>query len=222
MTNNKIDKLQNIIKIQFKDQEILKQSLIHKSFSNKINNEKLEFLGDRVLGLILSKKLLEIYPNDKEGIIDKKFANLVNKKTCLAIGQNINLKEFMILGSSHKGHSRSDEKIISDCLEALIGAVFIDRGLDISEQFILKQWNEYLKKSDITKIDSKTKLQEFCLKKFKELPKYKSFKESGPQHSPIFKVEVKIPNSKTINATGSSKQKAQQNAAFKLIKDLKI
>ena len=222
MTNNKIDKLQNIIKIQFKDQEILKQSLIHKSFSNKINNEKLEFLGDRVLGLILSKKLLEIYPNDKEGIIDKKFANLVNKKTCLAIGQNINLKEFMILGSSHKGHSRSDEKIISDCLEALIGAVFIDRGLDISEQFILKQWNEYLKKSDITKIDSKTKLQEFCLKKFKELPKYKSFKESGPQHSPIFKVEVKIPNSKTINATGSSKQTAQQNAAFKLIKDLKI
>ena len=222
MTNNKIDKLQNIIKIQFKDQEILKQSLIHKSFSNKINNEKLEFLGDRVLGLILSKKLLEIYPNDKEGIIDKKFANLVNKKTCLAIGQNINLKEFMILGSSHKGHSRSDEKIISDCLEALIGAVFIDRGLEISEQFVLKQWNEYLKKSDITKIDSKTKLQEFCLKKFKELPKYKSFKESGPQHSPIFKVEVKIPNSKTINATGSSKQKAQQNAAFKLVKDLKI
>ena len=222
MTNSKIDKLQNIIKIQFKDQEILKQSLIHKSFSSKKNNEKLEFLGDRVLGLILSKKLLEIFPNDKEGIIDKKFANLVNKKTCLAIGQNINLKEFMILGGSYKGHSRSDEKIISDCLEALIGAVFIDRGLEISEQFILNLWNEYLKKSDITKIDSKTKLQEFCLKKFKELPKYKSFKESGPQHSPIFKVEVKIPNSKTINATGGSKQKAQQNAAFKLIKDLKI
>ena len=222
MTNNKIDKLQNIIKIQFKDQEILKQSLIHKSFSSKKNNEKLEFLGDRVLGLILSKKLLEVFPNDKEGIIDKKFANLVNKKTCLAIGQNINLKEFMILGGSYKGHSRADEKIISDCLEALIGAVFIDRGLEISEQFVLKLWNEYLKKSDITKIDSKTRLQEFCLKKFKELPKYKSLKESGPQHSPVFKVEVKIPNSKTIHATGSSKQKAQQNAALKLIKDLKI
>ena len=222
MINEKISELQNIIKIKFKSSDILRQSLIHKSFNNIKNNEKLEFLGDRVLGLILSKKLLEIYPNEKEGIIDKKFANLVNKKICSKIANNLNLKKFMTLGSSYKGALRSDEKITSDCLEAIIGAVFIDRGLDISEKLILRLWKEFLEKSNITEIDPKTKLQEFSLKKFKELPKYKSYRESGPKHSPTFKVEVKIPNSITVSAKGTSKKKAEQEAALVLLKNLKI
>ena len=111
--------------------------------------------------LDVSKKLLEIYPNEKEGIIDKKFANLVNKKICSKIANNLNLKKFMTLGSSYKGALRSDEKITSDCLEAIIGAVFIDRGLDISEKLILRLWKEFLEKSNITEIDPKTKLQRF-------------------------------------------------------------
>ena len=222
MINDKTTELQDIIKIKFKNLNTLKQSLIHKSYNNIKNNEKWEFLGDRVLGLILSKKLLEIYPEEKEGIIDKKFANLVNKKICSKIAKNLNLKKFMTLGGSFKDTSRSYEKITSDCLEALIGAVFIDRGLEISEKLILKLWKEYLEKSNITEIDPKTKLQEFSLKKYKELPKYKSYKQSGPQHSPIFRVEVKIPNSINISAKGSSKKKAEQEAASALLKTLKI
>jgi len=88
-------KLELIINIKFKDQELLKKSLIHKSFDNTNNNEKLEFLGDRVLGLVLAKTLLKIYPEDKEGVIDKKFANLVNKKTCLLIAKKIELKDLL-------------------------------------------------------------------------------------------------------------------------------
>ncbi len=214
--------LQNNIKIKFKNISLLKQSLVHKSFDNKNNNEKLEFLGDRVLGIVLSKKLLEIYPNEDVGIIDKKFANLVNKKTCTKIGENLKIKKFMTLGGSYKGLSRSDGKIISDGLEALIGAIFLDKGIDDTEKFILKHWKEYLDRSDITEIDSKTKLQEYSLKKYKILPKYKFFKQSGPHHSPIFKVEVKIPNSNTKSAKGSSKKKAEQKAAQKLLTDLKI
>ena len=95
MVNNKLSELQNKIKVKFKDINLLKRSLIHKSFDSKYNNEKLEFLGDRVLGLVLSKTLLEIYSNDKEGVIDKKFANLVNKKTCAEISARLNLKEFL-------------------------------------------------------------------------------------------------------------------------------
>jgi len=214
--------IQNIIKIKFNNVLILKKSLVHKSFDSNNNNEKLEFLGDRVLGLILSKKLLDIYPEEKEGIIDKKFANLVNKKTCTEIGKDLNIKKYMFLGESYKGMKRSDEKIISDCLEALIGAIFLDRGIDISEKFILKHWENFLKESNFTLIDSKTKLQEYSLKKYKKLPLYKMSKQTGPQHSPIFKVEVQIPESENFSANGKSKKDAQQNAAKKLLNSLKI
>ena len=218
----KIKELEKIIKYNFKKSSLLEKALTHKSFDNNINNEKLEFLGDRVLGLIISEKLLNKFPEEKEGIIDKKFANLVNKRTCLLIAKKINLKKYIQLGSSHKKLERSADKISSDCLEAIVGAIYLDGGLKSVEKFILNFWSEFLLKSTITLIDSKTKLQEFSLKKFKELPKYIFFKKTGPQHRPIFKTEVQIPNSKKIIGIGSSKKNAQQNAAAKLLKILNI
>jgi ribonuclease-3 len=215
-------KLEQKINIKFKDQELLKRSLIHKSHDNINNNEKLEFLGDRVLGLILAKTLLKIYPEEKEGVIDKKFANLVNKKTCLLIAKKIELRKYMTTGNSYKGLSRSDDKIIGDGLEALLGAIYLDQGITVSEKFILTFWNEYIDKSLITKIDAKTQLQEYSLKKYKILPVYKINKQSGPQHSPVFKVEVQIKSSKKFFASGTSKKDAQQNAAQKLLLDLKV
>ncbi len=222
MMEKKIKELEKIIRYSFKKTYLLENALTHKSLNSDINNEKLEFLGDRVLGLVISEKLLEKYPNEKEGIIDKKFANLVNKKTCLLIAKKINLKKFILLGSSHKKLERSADKIIGDCLEAIVGAIYLDGGLKSVEKFILVFWEEFLLKSQITLIDSKTKLQEFSLKKFKELPKYVFFKKTGPQHRPLFKTEVQIPNSKKITGIGSSKKNAQQNAAAKLLKILNI
>jgi|TARA_B110000967_G_C18811911_1_gene524069 ribonuclease-3 len=217
-----INKLEQKINIRFKDKHLLSKSLIHKSHDAIDNNEKLEFLGDRVLGLVFAKTLLKIYPNDKEGIIDKKFSNLVNKKTCLLIAKKLELKKFITTGFSNKGQSRSDDKIVSDGLEALLGAIYLDQGMNVVEKFILKYWDEFLEKSVVTLIDAKTQLQEYSLKKFKSLPVYTIQKQSGPQHSPIFKVEVKIQNSKKYYATGTSKKDAQQNAAKKLLTDLKI
>jgi len=147
---------------------------------------------------------------------------LVNKKTCCSIAKKINLKKFIFLGASHKKMERSSDKIISDCLEAIVGAIYLDGGLKAAEKFIFNFWDEYLLKSTVTLVDSKTKLQEFSLKKFKELPKYIFFKKTGPQHRPLFKTEVQIPNSKKISGEGSSKKKAQQNAAAKLLKILNI
>ncbi len=213
--------LEDILKYNFKDKSLLNTALTHKSYSNN-NNEKLEFLGDRVLGLVISKKLLDKFPNEKEGIIDKKFANLVNKKTCINIAKKLNLKKYLYLGSSNKNLERSADKIVSDCLEALVGAIYLDGGLKSSEKFILNFWETYLNRSVVTLIDSKTKLQEYSLKKFKKLPKYTFFKKSGPQHKPSFKTEVEIPESKKIIGVGSSKKNAQQDAAAKLIKILKI
>ena len=215
-------KLEQKINIKFKDQEILKKSLVHKSHDNINNNEKLEFLGDRVLGLILSKTLLKIYPEEKEGVIDKKFANLVNKKTCLSIAKKIELKKFIITGNSYKGLTRSDDKIAGDALEALLGAIYLDQGIAVVEKFILSYWADFLNKSLITRIDAKTQLQEYSKKKYKTLPVFKINKQSGPQHSPVFKVEVEIKGSKKYFAFGTSKKNAQQNAAKKLLIDLKI
>ena len=206
----------------FKKVSLLEEALTHKSYDNINNNEKLEFLGDRVLGLIISKKLLEIYPSEKEGIIDKKFANLVNKKTCSIIAKKMNINKFMLLGPSHKSLQRSADKILSDSLEALIGAIYLDSNIKSVEEFILKFWKKYLDESSVTLIDSKTLLQEYSLKKYKELPKYTFYKKIGPQHRPIFKTDVQIPNTKKIIGSGTSKKNAQQNAATKLLQSLKI
>tara|TARA_B100001540_G_scaffold89189_1_gene80730 strand:+ start:323 stop:988 length:666 start_codon:yes stop_codon:yes gene_type:complete len=218
----KIEDLEKNINLKFNNVELLKKSLIHKSFDNKNNNEKLEFLGDRVLGLVLSKTLLEIYLDEKEGVIDKRFANLVNKKTCAQISKKINLKDFMSLGESYRKGKKSDEKITSDAIEALIGAIFLDKGLLETEKFILNNWSEYLKKSNYTDIDAKTKLQEHSLKIYKKLPRYKVYEESGPKHNPIFKAVVQLENQKKYSALGNSKKEAEQNAAKKLITYLKI
>ena len=217
-----LNKLEQLIGVKFKDKELLKKSLIHKSHNNSDNNEKLEFLGDRVLGLSLAKTLLKIYPNEKEGIIDKKFANLVNKKTCLQIAKKLDLGNFIQTGNSYKKLNKSEDKILSDGLEALLGAIFLDQGMSVVEKFILNNWKEHLDKSSVTEIDAKTQLQEYSLKKYKTLPVYTIKKQSGPHHNPIFNVEVQIKDSKKFFAKGTSKKNAQQNAAKKLLLDLKL
>ena len=219
---NSIKKIEETVKINFQNKKLLLQSLIHKSFNEQYNNEKLEFLGDRVIGLVISKKLLELYPEENEGVIDKKFSNLVNKKTCTKIAKQLRLKQFIKTGKSFKNIKSSDEKILSDCCEALIGAIYLDQGLSVSEKFIIQNWDIFIKKSNITEIDPKTRLQEHSLKKYKKLPIYKMFKQIGPRHNPIFKVQVQISNSKKYFGQGKSKKIAQKNAASKLIKSLNL
>ena len=209
--------LEKNIKINFKNKDLLVRSLTHKSYNKEINNEKLEFLGDRVLGLVIAKKLLEIYPNEKEGILDKKFASLVNKKTCLEIAKKINLDKYILTLDIKKKKNIVEDKVISDCCEALIGSIYLDKGFNFVEKFILELWSENIKESVITQIDAKTKLQEFSLKKFKKLPIYKLISNTGPRHKPLFKVGVKLIDTKFFLAEGSSKKDAEQNAAIKCL-----
>tara|TARA_B100001559_G_scaffold107975_1_gene90823 strand:- start:158 stop:826 length:669 start_codon:yes stop_codon:yes gene_type:complete len=218
----KNNKLQKILNIRFNNINVLIQAITHKSYNSKINYEKFEFLGDRVLGLIISNKLLELYPHEKVGILDKKFSNLVNKNICYEIGIKLKLNEFILVGNSKKNNVKIENKIISDVCESIIGAIYLDRGLKITKEFILNMWTDYLKSSNFTKIDSKTKLQEFSLKKFKSLPEYKVISNTGPRHKPNFKVGVKIKNSKFIFASGSSIKNAEQSAASMLLENLDL
>ena len=213
--------LEKKINIKFKNKDLLAQSLTHKSFDTKKNNEKIEFLGDRVLGLVLAKKLLHIYPEDKEGVLDKKFASLVNKKTCLEIAKNINLDKFILTFNPNNKKIKIEDKIVSDSCEALIGAIFLDKGLDVTERIILDLWKKNIKKSVVTQIDAKTKLQELTLKNFKRLPIYKLISSKGPRHKPSFKVGVKLPDTKYFISEGNSKKEAEQNAAMECLKSIK-
>jgi len=215
-----VSALEKKIGISFKNKNILMKSLTHKSFNSFDNNEKLEFLGDRVLGLIISKKLLEIFPNDKEGVLDKKLASLVNRKKCCEISKNFNLENYLIMGNVKSKKNLIEDKIISDACEALIGAIYLDQGFIAVEKFILKFWKNHMTKNMSDQIDSKTKLQEYTLKKFKELPKYKIFSSTGPHHKPIFKIGVSVQNSKIYYATGNSKKDAEQKAAKFFLKKI--
>ena len=213
--------LEKKIKINFKNKSLLIKSLTHKSYDKKNNNEKLEFLGDRVLGLIIAKKLLEIYPDEKEGILDKKFASLVNKKTCLEIAQKLELNNYVLTLNSGNKKTSIEDKVLSDSCEALIGAIYLDKGFQTVEKIILNLWSDKIKESATTQIDAKTKLQEFSLKKFKKLPIYKLISNTGPRHKPLFKVSVKLIDTKFFTAQGNSKKDAEQNAAIICLQNIK-
>ena len=217
----KIDytKLEKRINFKFKNKNLLIKSLTHKSFNKINNNEKIEFLGDRVLGLVIAKKLLEIYPDEKEGILDKKYASLVNKKTCLEIAKSVKLQNYILVFNPKNKSVTIEDKVISDSCEALIGAIYLDRGFNLTEKIILDLWKEKIKGSVITQVDAKTKLQEFSLKKFKSLPTYKTISDTGPRHKPIFRVAVKLQNTKFYNGDGKSKKEAEQNAALLCLND---
>ena len=221
MTIN-INKFQKDLKIKFKNKNLLVQAFIHKSANQKNNNEKLEFLGDRVLGLVLSKKLFDLYPMESEGVLDKRFASLVNRKICCDIGWSIGIHNYILIGNKKKKINKKDEKIISDCCEALIGAIYIDQGFNHVKDFILKIWKKNIDKSTVTILDSKTKLQEHSLKHYKKLPQYCLISSEGPRHNPIYKIAVSIVGTKKFVGEGKSKQQAEQDGALKLLKEKKI
>ena len=169
----------------------------------------------------MAKKLLEIYPNEKEGILDKKFAGLVNKKTCLQIANKLILQKYILTINVKSKKKLIEDKVLADSCEALIGAIYLDKGFNIVEKFILDLWSVNIKNSIITQIDAKTKLQEYSLKKYKKLPIYKLISNTGPRHKPLFKVGVKLIDTKLYIAEGKSKKDAEQNSAKLCIQNIK-
>ena len=213
--------LEKKIRVNFKNKDLLVRSLTHKSYDKEKNYEKIEFLGDRVLGLIISKKLLEIYPHEKEGILDKKFASLVNKKTCLDVAKSINLNKYILTLNKKNNIENIEDKVMADSCEALIGSIYLEKGFNIVEKVVLDLWSIHIKDSVVTKIDAKTMLQEISLKKFKKLPIYKVISNTGPKHKPLFKIGVKLIDTKFYISEGSSKKDAEQNAAILCLKNIK-
>ena len=217
---DKLSILQKKINIKFKNLNYLRKSITHKSYDSSKNYEKLEFLGDRILGFVSSKKLIELYPDQKEGVLDKKLASLVNKNKCLEVAKSIGLEKFILVGNNSL-NTKVENKIVADSIEALIGAIYYDKGFEIVEKFILFNWKNFINLSIELVVDPKTKLQEYSLKKFKSLPIYRLVSSSGPRHKPKFTISVKLKDTKMYDGSGDSKKKAEQNAAKKLLDSIK-
>ena len=139
-----INTLQKKLKIKFKNKSLLIEAMTHKSVNQKKNNEKLEFLGDRVIGLVLAKKLYDLYPDETEGVLDKRFARLVNKKACCNVAWENGIQDYILYSSFKNEITINDEKVLSDCCEALIGAIYIDQGFQFAKDVVLKLWKKHI------------------------------------------------------------------------------
>ena len=146
----------------------------------------------------------------------------IHYKTCSLVSWSLNLQSYVILADKKKKIILNDEKILSDACEALIGAIYVDKGFFVAQDFIIKVWKKFIDISNITILDSKTKLQEHSLKKYKTTPIYKKLSSKGPKHNPEYKISVSIHGSKTFYGTGKSIQQAQQNGAENLLNFIKI
>ncbi len=208
----------------FQNLDFLEQALVHSSLKSRgaNNNQRMEFLGDRILGFVISDYLFTNYPEWKEGDLALNYNSLVCKKTCGEIAEQIDLGKSLIMGKSESKHGgRLKKAILADALEALISAVYLDSNLKTVKKLILNLWSSKLKNVGDVELDSKTALQHWIQGKGGGLPIYTDLKKEGLDHDPTFHVQVKLDNGLTANGMAKSKRYAQQKAAEKLLLEIK-
>ncbi|PLX45656.1 MAG: ribonuclease III [Hyphomicrobiales bacterium] len=204
---------------QFAEPELLERALTHSSALEGIrngrkDNERLEFLGDRVLGLVVADMLIDAYPQAPEGELARRFNALVRRETCAEVAREISLGNHLILGSSEdRGGGRQKEAILADGCEALIAAIYRDGGLNAASRFIRARWEGRLDKMASVPRDPKTLLQEWVQARALPHPVYEVVERSGPDHAPEFTVRVNIAKLASETGKGMSKRRAEQAAA---------
>ena len=220
-----IDQLEKQIKYKFKNVNLLKEALTHSSYNLKKsrvtnkNYERLEFLGDRVLGLVLAEYFFKLFPSFNEGSLNDYLQKYANQSTLAEYANNINLSIFLKI---QKGDNLDNNKsILSDVVESIIGAIYLDSGLVKCKNFILNQIVQ--KHSFLPKPikHPKSTLQEYCLDKYKTLPKYTMINKSGTDHLPTYIVSVSIKNIDNVSAAGTNLKNAEEAAALKLLNILR-
>ena len=217
-----LDQFEKKINYKFNNQSLLIEALTHSSssISSSPNYERLEFLGDRVLGLILAEYFFKLFPEVNEGCLNDYYQKYANQDFLAECAQNLNISDFI---QTQKGDNLYNNKsILSDVVESLIGAIYIDSNINECRDFIEKKILNMVSKSSPPLRHSKSLLQELCLKKYKELPKYSMINKSGPDHNPVFTVSVSINEDIVKLGEGSSLRIAEEIAASKLLGFLNI
>lgn len=216
------EELQERIGYRFKNTASLKQALTHSSKSGSTNNERLEFLGDRVLNLVVAAALFELFPHENEGSLAKRHSALVQRRMLYEVGIALSLGNFIILSDAERmSGGAGNENIVSDATEAMLGAVFLDGGLEPARDIILRLWGGNIATLTDAHQDPKTELQEWVQARGLPLPAYEIVNRSGPDHAPVFDIEVRVQGYDPMTAEGPSRRHAEKEAARLMLVKLK-
>ncbi|MFO1242023.1 MAG: ribonuclease III [Rickettsiales bacterium] len=208
---------ESVIHYTFSDAALLKSALTHRSLDKKANNQRLEFLGDRVLGLVVCDMLYHAFPSEQEGELARRHAALVCKELVAEVASALQLGHYIILSSSEESSGgRNNISNLEDACEALIGAIYLDGGFAAAQDFIERMWRPRLESIAEPPKDPKTSLQEWAQARALGLPLYEIVTQTGPAHAPEFVIRVKL-DGKSSEATAASKRAAEQLAAKKLL-----
>ncbi len=212
--------LQARIGCSFVNLQLLERALIHKSYANETklahHNERLEFLGDAVLNLVVSEYLIKTYPDSSEGDLSRLRASIVSEPALASVAREIGIGEFLLLGrGEEQTGGRNKDSLLADSVEAVIAAIYLDSGMDTVVAFILRFFEGLIRKGSASReiLDYKTELQEVCQERLKLLPEYRVVSESGPDHQKQFTVELTIKGEVFGRGEGRSKKEAEQRAA---------
>ncbi|GBE42261.1 MAG TPA: ribonuclease III [Rhizobiales bacterium] len=206
----------------FGDPSLLQRALTHSSARAQgekgSDYERLEFLGDRVLGLVIAELLFELFPDAREGALALRFNRLVRKETCAAVAQDINLGEYVIMSAVEASSGgRGKQTILGDACEAVLGAIFVDGGFEAARGVIRAMWSDLARDDNAVRRDAKSALQEWAQGRGLELPKYVETKRTGPDHAPQFNTRVEVSGLASAHGEGPSKRLAEQSAASAML-----
>ncbi len=211
--------LEERIGYRFRDGKLLTLALTHPSVVKSPSNQRLEFLGDAVLGAIVARLLYDLYPNEQEGELARRLAGLVRRETLAQVARGIQLGEALHMGASEKG-GRDNPSNLEDALEALIGAMLLDGGMEAVEAFIVPRWKELAGRIEAPPKDAKTALQEWAQARGLPIPNYRIAATGGVAHAPRFTIEVTVEGHPPAQAEAASKRAAEQEAARLLLERL--
>lgn len=203
-----------------RDPRLFERALTHGSHGRD-TYERLEFLGDRVLGLVIANWLYQDFPKEPEGKMSRRYNALVARETCAEIGRILDLPPFIRLGrQAREDHAQMSDNVIGDVVEAMIGAIFIDGGLERAEAFVRQHWRPFLEGQRKAPVHPKSELQEVAAEKRLGVPQYEMLARFGPHHAPRFRVKVSLGNHGEAEAEGASKQEAETAAAAALLEKI--
>ncbi len=216
--------MENVIKYKFKNPDLLRTALSHSSYTKdahgKHNYERMEFLGDAALQLVVSEYLFERFTKEREGFLAKRRSQIVCGRSLAIIARSLNLGKYLLMSDAEEQNGgRENDTILEDAMEALIGAIYLDAGFDVTKLFILRYFEEMLIADFDDMADPKSFLQEWCQKYKKPLPEYEVTNTEGADHSPLFEITVHVEGKESVISTGTSKKKAEREAAAKFIKE---
>lgn len=203
----------------FNDERLLKQALTLGFGDHFSGYERLEFLGDRVLGVVVAEMLYQHFPHEPEGDLAKRFSDLTRAETLAAISRELNFSRYLI-SAAPSNKPDLTKAVLSDICEAVIAALFLDGGFEAARQFVVRYWTDPMHKFTAPPVDSKTKLQEWAQARGLPLPEYTQLSRTGPDHNPVFTMQVFVKGQPLVSAGGKSKREASQAAAAELLKRL--